>query len=221
MIGFYEYLRDLPKLVSRDGGVTWNSGGLDARHLTALHELVCRFYPEGGEIIETGAGNSTISFLLSRPSTLTSTCSDQSTLDRIKSYCRTNEIPCGCFEHLSGRSEWVLGEIAHAGRQYDIALISENHGWPTVFVNFFHLYYMLKQGSFLILDDIQLHSVKELGRMLVSEPAKVALIQQIDKIAIFQKITDDRYFCDQGHQTYICDMSQRIASRATLFDLSH
>ena len=221
MISFYEYLRNLPKLHSWDGGKTWNTGGFEVRHLRAMHELTTRFFPHGGDIIETGAGNSTVTFLLSGPGKLTSVCTTQSTLDGVASYCLTNDVPTDCFEPVCGRSEWVLNDIARSDRRFDIALIDGGHGWPTVFVDFFHLNYMLTQGGFIILDDLQLHSINELGRLLFNERAKFELVQKIDKVAIFQKGTDDRYAGDWFEQTYIREMSERIASNATRFDLSY
>src|SRR5690606_30464880 len=142
-------------------------------------------------------------------------------LDRIENYCRANSIPTDSYEPKFGRSEWLLGDIARAERRYDVALIDGGHGWPTVFVDFFYMYYMLNPGGLLLLDDLQLHSIKELGRLIANERSKFALIQQIDKIAIFQKLTDDRYCGEWVEQCYVRDMTERVAADATRFNLSY
>ena len=67
---FDAYLSDLPLLHTWDLGKTWNTGGFRAWQLKRMHEVVTERFPGPVRILETGAGNSTITFLqlaLARP----------------------------------------------------------------------------------------------------------------------------------------------------------
>jgi hypothetical protein len=48
---------------------------------------------------------------------------------------------------------------------------------------------MLKTGEFLMIDDTQLHSVKELARMLLEQP-EFRLEKKMRKSMIFRRIAD-------------------------------
>jgi hypothetical protein len=52
-------------------------------------------------------------------------------------------------------------------------LIDGAHNWPTAFVGFCYINcyinFMLCQGGYLMIDDVQLHSAEELARLLVEE----------------------------------------------------
>ena len=92
-------------------------------------------------------------------------------------------------------------------RRFDFALIDGAHGWPLVFVDFCYINAMLGAGALLMLDDIQLHSVKELSNLLHEQPG-FSLVADLGKSLIFEKTTDDAYLPEWNQQPYIVRMSQ-------------
>jgi len=60
-----------------------------------------------------------------------------------------------------------LPQLAANSRRFDpfldFALIDGCHGWPTCLVDLEYANTMLKAGGYLLIDDTQLHSVKEMA----------------------------------------------------------
>src|SRR5687768_8835305 len=88
---FDDYLDNIPNLHSWDKGKSWNSGGLDRTHLAALHDLA-RAQAEHPRLIETGAGNSTLTFLHAAPERLVSIAPDAALFERIERYARAKAL---------------------------------------------------------------------------------------------------------------------------------
>jgi predicted O-methyltransferase YrrM len=169
MIDFQQYLSALPLLHTWDEGKTWVAGGFKRKHLGPLIRFLKKNLPTSPAILETGAGNSTISFLFLKPGRLVSIDPALGLHERIRAYCETHGISTKGLEPLTDRSEWTLPILASNMRagagEFDFALIDGCHNWPSVFVDFYYSNYMLKQGGYIMLDDLQLHSVKELARL--------------------------------------------------------
>lgn len=66
------------------------------------------------------------------------------------------------LECIRAKSEWELPRLALEENAYDIGLIDGCHGWPTAFIDLYYIYYMLRSDGFLIIDVINLHSIREL-----------------------------------------------------------
>jgi hypothetical protein len=201
MIELEKYLSDLPLLHTWDGGVTWNTGGFDHEVFEAIHPFIA----EGSDILETGAGNSTIFFLLHKPQRLVSIAPEPSLFERIYAYCDRHRIDRSRAEAHIERSEWVLPTLAKH-QQFDFTLIDGGHGWPVVFVDFCYATAMLRQGGILAIDDTQLHSIKELGRLLMRQP-EFEFVMQHTKTALFRKVTEARALPDWVGQPYIVSKS--------------
>ena len=73
-------------------------------------------------------------------------------------------------------------------RRFDVALIDGGHGWPTVFVDFCYANMMMRSGSVLLLDDIQIYAVGELARLLEQQPG-FTLKEEIGKLQVWEKET--------------------------------
>jgi hypothetical protein len=202
MIELDQYLSDLPLLHSWDGGKTWNTGGFNREILEAIHPHLS----EGMEILETGAGNSTIFFLLHKPKRLVSIAPDAVLFERIHAYCDCNGIDRSTAQPHVDYSEWVLPTLARS-QQFDFMLIDGSHNWPLVFVDFCYANVMLRQGGLLAIDDTQLHSVKELAKLLMEQP-EFALVTQCDKTVLFRKTADVRGLQDWLFQPYIARKSK-------------
>jgi hypothetical protein len=195
------YFQDIPLIHTWDGGKTWNSGGFDRRTLEQIVSLICENF-EHPRIIETGAGNSTISFLLCNPKEIISICHDQELYDRITNYCRSQTIPTKPLRTFAERSELALPRIAASGPQFDFALIDGGHGWPSVFVDFCYVNAMMKRNSIIMIDDVQLYSICELANWLSEQP-DFTLVKQFPKSLAFRKNTDEPVVSDFGQQPYI------------------
>jgi predicted O-methyltransferase YrrM len=203
------YLREMPKLHSWDGGVTWGTGGFDANQLRVLLTFIQDNAPPHPRIIETGAGNSTICFLHLKPRKLVSIAPDQDLFHRIASYCEQNKIEADCLERYINGSEWVLPILAMKDdEQFDFALIDGRHNWPMVMVDFHYLNFMIGVGGFIMLDDVQLHSVRELARLLAYDPTNFKVRANLGKALIFEKMTSQRQLGEWNTQPYIRDMSR-------------
>jgi predicted O-methyltransferase YrrM len=203
---FEEYLRDIPLLHSWDGGVTWNHGGFSPEVLKALHSFLHAKLPKRPVLLETGAGNSTIMMLFLSPAKIISIAPDAELFERIHRFCELNAISYDALEeHIEG-SQWVLPWLAADNRRsepfLDFALIDGCHGWPTCLVDLEYANAMLKPNAYLLVDDTQLHSVKEVARFLMEQPG-FSLVLDLDKSLVFQKLTAKRDFGEWTNQPYI------------------
>lgn len=217
MIEFDAYLSKLPELHSWDNGNTWNSGGFSPSNLTRFHELArsidqCR-------VVETGAGNSTVTFLLAGCTEVTSIAPEADLFARILSYCRANGIPHDQLDARIGLSQWVLPPLAAARRTYDIGVIDGGHGWPIPFVDFCYIFPMLPQGGLLVVDDLQLHSCKELARWLSEEVDYLRVEENLGKAIVFRKICTARDLGDWPSQPYVVRMTRTYERAADPFSL--
>jgi hypothetical protein len=71
--------------------------------------------------------------------------------------------------------------------------------------------YALKPARLLMIDDIQLHSVGELARLLTEQPG-FELALDLGKSLVFKKATADRAMPEWNEQPYVVRRS-RLASR--------
>ena len=199
------YLGNIPLIHTWDDGVNWNSGGFDFKQLSFFIELCSSI--ENCRIIETGAGNSTIAFLLAKPKELISIAPDEKLFNRITEYCSMNSISVENLKIAKARSEWELPLLAMDGKQFEIGLIDGAHGWPNTFVDLNYIYFMLTKGGFLIIDDVQLHSIKEIAKFIIKQSTHFVLEKDLGKTLIFRKLTDDFDLGDWNQQIYILEKS--------------
>lgn len=225
MLTLDQFAADIPKF--HFWGDTWSVGGFSAKALRELHDLgrsVGRAANGGARIVETGAGASTIAFLLSGADEVFSIAPDAALFDRIRAYCGDQGLPDTALRPMVERSETrlprLLGELRTRQAQMDLALIDGGHGWPTVFVDFCYVNAMLRQGGLLVLDDIQLHSVKELARLLLHS-ADYRLQGQVGgaKTRVFVKLTEQPFLGDFATQPYIVDRTRQDAIAGTANEL--
>jgi len=208
-MNFASFANSPPNLHSWDQGKTWNTGGFSPYHLESIYKFCRQRLPAGPRVIETGAGNSTICFLHLEPTQVISIAPDKALFDRITAYCKSNGISLQPLAmHIDG-SEWVLPKLATDSRngQLDFALIDGCHNWPMVMVDFFYVNSLLRKGGYLMLDDIQLHSVAELYRLISYETDTFRPAANWGKLRIFEKLTSESKFGEWNTQTYITALS--------------
>ena len=221
MIDFEQYLSAIPQLHTWDEGATWTAGGFNKGMLKALIAFLRDNLPPAPAILETGAGNTTISFLFLKPSRLVSIAPDPGLFERLRAYCESNAIPTDALEMKVDGSEWVLPQMTkrNAAPQFDLVLIDGSHNWPMVFLDFFFANYMLKPGGYLVLTALQLHPIKELARLLAEQPGfKVAL--KLKSALMFQRAAEARELPKWTHCPYLVRMSAEYAKKKTPAALS-
>lgn len=210
---FESYLHDLPLLHTWDSGETWNTGGFDATQLRRVHEIVSGEFPDRSvRVLETGSGNSTITFLYLQLDRLVSIAPAADLRDRILAYCAEREIDASPLDFRVARSEVELPALAFPGGddappRFDVTLIDGGHGWPTVFVDFCYCNYMMGAGGLLLLDDLQLYSVAELSRLLEQQPG-FRFREQLGKLQVWEKEDDQPFLPVHAREPYIMEMSK-------------
>ncbi|HEX5243571.1 MAG TPA: class I SAM-dependent methyltransferase [Tepidisphaeraceae bacterium] len=204
---FENFLSSVPQLHTWDRGKTWKSGGFNARLLRSIRTGIEASIPHDNLCIaETGAGNSTILFLLMQPKRLVSIAPDEELRDRILTYCAEKKIDSSPLEFISAFSEVALPRFAERlrkdGQKLDVALIDGGHGWPTDFVDFCYFNLALRKGGLLIVDDLQIYAVNEFARWLYMQK-QFSLVKDMQKTLIFRKEVEADYMGDHGAQPYI------------------
>jgi len=212
------FLSDVPNLHSWDEGLTWNTGGFTRLELEYFISLI-RNIGSQAVIGETGAGASTIAFLLAQPKKIISIAPDEELFSRIQGYCDAHEIDMSSLDKHVCRSEEALPQISLERMKskafFDLVLIDGNHGWPTVFVDFCYFYRSLRVGGLLVVDDLNLFSVKELVRLLTDDP-EFRFVNQIHKTIVFENTSDRAYMPDfEAH--YITRRIQEETEAGTSF----
>ncbi len=220
-ISLERYLSDLPMLHTWDDGKTWNSGGFMRQHLEPLVKFMVQQLPPHPLILETGAGNSTIAFLFLSPKQLVSIAPEAPLYERIRAYCLANEISSESLISHVGFSQWVLPGLAARMPErgvFDFILIDGIHNWPMVFVDFFYCNYMLRPGGYIMIDDLQIHSIRELARMLVEQPG-FELVLDIGKSMVFRRTTELRALGEWNTLPYVLRKTNEYMKRENPFSL--
>ena len=151
--------------------------------------------------------------LFLEPSRLISIAPDAQLFQRIRSFCRESGISVSAIEQHTDQSQWVLPRLAADNRLVDpcldFALIDGCHGWPTAFVELEYTNFMLRKGGYLMIDDVQLHSEKEMARLLSEHPT-FSLVLDLGKSLVFRKQTADRGLGEWVRPALYCSTYERI-----------
>lgn len=223
MKNFEDFLHSIPMLHTWDGGNTWSTGGFQDYHFKLLEVFFRKSMPSSPVILETGAGNSTIFFLTQNPSKLVSIAPDEALFERIFKYCVEHDIRWDQLEYFAKGSEWVLPMLAQLDNsqkksEFDFILIDGCHNWPMAFVDLFYCLFMLKKDGYLMIDDVQLHSVKEMAKLLMEQPGYV-LEFDMGKSLIFKKTTDQKMLPDWNELPYILRKTDEYSKWKNPFSL--
>jgi predicted O-methyltransferase YrrM len=222
MIEFEEFLQNRPLLHSWDGGKTFNAGGLYVALLQRIRDLLEEVPAKPAGVIETGAGCSTIAFLLMGCTPVVSIAPDPALWQRIEHYVAEHEIPALGLRKVVDFSEFVLPKLAadlrRQNKQLDLALIDGAHEYPTVFVDFCYMNSVLRKGGYFVIDDVQLHPPKELARCL-ARSSDFELAHDLGKTLIFRKTQDRPRVGSFSTNAYLRETSEFYAKQANPFAL--
>lgn len=193
-------LTELPKLHFWDD--EWQVGGMNR----AIGETIAGVLGAPGEgsprIIESGAGISSLLFLAGGARRLVSIAPDADLGERITKEAAVRDIATAPLEYMNERSEIALPKLLAAGHSFDLALIDGAHGWPTVFVDFCYVNAMLRPGGTLLVDDIQLYSVRQLLLLLAGQDG-FEVEKVVGKLAVVRRMGTRRFLPEWTDQPFI------------------
>lgn len=197
-------MQELPALHFWGGQA--QTGGLDRRIGKRIIDEVDGL--DAPAVLETGAGATTLLFLLLAPATVTSIAPDDELRSRLFAEAAQRDISTEPLRFILDQSEWALPKLAEVGETIDVGLIDGNHGWPAVFVDFCYINVMLRNGGLLFIDDVHLHSVGQLFLLLRQQP-EYELVALEHKFATFRKVSDSTFLPEWSRQPFIATNSFR------------
>jgi predicted O-methyltransferase YrrM len=219
MLSFDHFLQNRPALHTWDGGRTYNAGGVGVDTLCCFRDLLAQI-EQPPSVLETGAGASTIAFLLLGCSPVTTICPEQQLWSRLKEYLAENDVPAAGLREVVDYSEFALPKICsdfrERGEMIDFGLIDGSHQYPTVFIDFCYMNAVLKEAGWLVVDDVQLHPPKELARFLVRS-SDYKLEVDLKKSLVFRKTTNRPLV--NGWSSYVTEMTERYGRQANPYGL--
>jgi len=160
-----------------------NVMGLTEAALTFIYENI----NDECSTLETGCGLSTVVFALtgSRHTVIAPALSE---FEITKTYCREHGIPTDQINFIAEPSQKVLPALETP--PLDLVLIDGGHGFPTPYVDWFYTAGKLKNGGFLIVDDVLLWSCQILRDFLVEQPHWEFIDEYDGRTTIFRKLED-------------------------------
>ncbi len=188
-------------------------GGLTKGKLLWLRDLVDRYFddPADHRVLETGAGVSTLFFLIAGFRQVTSVAPSLTLERQITGKGRMFGAPLENLNYKLGRAEMILPDLVKVTPKEQLAslvFLDGDHGWPNVFVDFCYTNMMLRKGGLLILDDCQYHSVRELMQFLEDEPDWHLLCRH-GKTTVLQKLTHETLTYGAGRK-YIAENTAKL-----------
>jgi hypothetical protein len=195
------FLRDLPQVHER-GDAPAHSGGLNPRLGQVMIDEIGKL---GGapRSIETGAGNSTILFMMLGCSAVTAIAPDEKLGRRIRSEAAERGLDDSVLRYINDRSECALPRLALDDKiSCEIAFIDGNHGWPSVFVDFCFLNMMMEQDALLFVDDVHVYACEQLMLLLRGQP-EFDQVSLVGKMATFRKRTKAKFLPDWRGEPFI------------------
>jgi hypothetical protein len=194
------FLTDLPKVHERPGQPA-HSGGLNVRLGRVMIDELQKL--DSPSIIETGAGSSTLLFMMLGCSSVIAIAPDEKLGRRIYEEAEQRELDASVLTFINDRSERALPKLAlDTKTRCQAALIDGNHGWPAVFVDFCYLNMMMDRGSILFVDDVQVYACAQLMLLLQAQP-DYEFVRLDGKLATFRKATDKEFLPDFVGEPFI------------------
>jgi hypothetical protein len=200
-----EFLEAIPTLHERHGDKTAWTGGLNPRLGKVMIEEIQKL--GSPSIIETGAGSSTLLFMMLGCRSVTSIAPDEKLGQRIQEEGRRRELDVDVLTFINDRSERALPKLAlDTDTRCQAAFIDGDHGWPAVFVDFCYLNMMMDRGAILFVDDVQIYACAQLALLLRAQP-EYELVRLDGKMATFRKATNKEFLPNFRGQPFVMENS--------------
>lgn len=216
-----EFYKDMPLLhvyFDKESQPYMAAGGFAEFHLRLMYKYIEEHigFSKPLNFLETGAGLSTLFFLATGANRITSIAPDLGLFSRIEKAAKQREIDVSPLRKIAGLSQFHLPKIVEEtenGDLYDVGLIDGDHGWPMVFVDFCYINYTLRKGGILIIDDSNIHPVRELVNFLEQEKGFERLYEtDHGKMCIFKKVTSNRFTANEG-RPYLIEKTKELKQR--------
>jgi hypothetical protein len=184
--------------VMKDMPAVHHGAGLYALEYSVICEIK-RIVKPGMFSLETGSGLSTFLFLLcgAKHTVITP---DGDEISRIRKYCNDKSISLEGFSSMIESSHTALTK--QKSEYFDVILIDGCHGIPMVHVDYLFSALALKTGGVLIIDDVQLSSVKDLLDFL-KQDASWRLDGVFGKTAFLTKLKSGNEIMEWDKQPYV------------------
>ena len=157
--------------------------------------------------LETGAGISTVLFAM-KGTQHTCIVPDKAQVERIKEFCRPNQIPTEKIDFRIDGSENVLPQLRPTG--LDLVLIDGCHGFPAPFIDWYYAGSGLKANGILIIDDTQLWTGDVLRQFLLAEAEWKHECDILSRTAVFRKLKECELLKEWPLQPYTLLHSKQI-----------
>jgi hypothetical protein len=186
---FEKLVENPPKL--HFWGDAWCLGGMLAPQLRMIERLMLSL-PDTPRVLETGAGLSSLVFL-ALGAKVTSFFTKDDLLERIEGAIRDYDLPRENWDYSLGFSEltFPLYLSQHPDLVCDLVLVDGGHMVHTAFTDFTYGYAALREGGYILIDDLQMPSVKVLYRLLKASKF-VKEVEVAKKTASFRKMRSEQ-----------------------------
>lgn len=178
-------MQERPKLHSAHDGTTATESAVYNWSLnpTVLQWLIDHLRP-GLRTLETGCGYSTIVFALCGcHHTVVSPFPEEHRC--INEWCRKHGVSVDTVTYINGPSDRVLPTLTTT--PLDLVLIDGDHAVPAPLIDFHYTSDRLIKDGFLLVDDVQLPSVRQLYNFLDTETLRWGYMEQIERTRIYRK----------------------------------
>jgi predicted O-methyltransferase YrrM len=155
---------------------------------------------DSSHTLETGCGLSTtvLAFLGAHHICITPS---QTEIERIRNYCKSNNIPIDKTTFYPHESETVLPNLKC--EPLDLVLIDGRHGFPAPFIDFYYTADKLKIGGLLVIDDTYLWTGDVMKRLLLLEPEWQLEADFAPRACVFRKLADGTQSKEWTQQQFV------------------
>ena len=148
-------------------------------------EWIAGILPAQASTLETGCGYSTIVFAICG-ARHTAIAPDYQQHGRIVRWCEDHGVSCADLRLIDARSQDVLPGMLL--EPLDLVLIDGCHAFPAPALDWYYTAEKIKPGGYLVVDDCQLVTGKQLVDFLEQETGRWKLQVRFGKTAVFRKI---------------------------------
>lgn len=147
-------------------------------------EWIAGILPPRAATLETGCGYSTIVFAIcgARHAAI---APDYQQHGRIVRWCEGHGVSCADLRLIDARSQDVLPGLKT--EPLDLVLIDGCHAFPAPAIDWYYTAEKIKPGGYLVVDDCQLVTGKQLVDFLAEERGRWDPLARFGKTAVFRK----------------------------------
>lgn len=217
MLTVPELLADPPKLhafrqtLGTPEGM-FKEGELINRWKLSDEELlfISKHIGKGSKTLETGAGCSTVLFAL-MGTNHTCIVPDKPLTERIVAFCEQKGIPTSGLKFIVDVSEQVLPQLKE--KDFDLVLIDGRHGFPQPFLDWYYAAERMKNGGYVVIDDLHVWVCETLMNLLIAEKDWKLVHESLGGCAL-QKLGDGTQNNDYENQPYVAKRSRQFSLSA-------